>query len=71
MAEPSIKSTPLQAEPDMEGVDTLTINELTAWVFGSASGADLIDNGAGLSTQRAAAIDRLLPKQPVFLFEMY
>ncbi len=47
------------------------VGELTQWALGYLSAAEMRGRGAGIPEREAAAMDALLGKQPVFLYEMY
>ncbi len=56
--------------PDQE-LPILSIHELAQWASGYISAGTLVARGAAIGPALAAAMDRLLPKKPFFLYEMY
>lgn len=49
----------------------ISVGALSQWAFGSADGSDLQSRGALPSDGCAEALDGLLPRRPVFLYEKY
>ena len=58
-------------DPGFRNLPVLSIGALTQWAFGSADGSDLRRQGALLSDVCMEAMDCLLPRRPVFIYEMY
>jgi hypothetical protein len=58
-------------EPEGRNLPVLSVGALTQWAFGFADGGELQRQGALLSDICVEAMDGLLPRQPVFLYEMY